>query len=457
MRTGIRSILTAAAGAAFAAAVSLAGHNGLRAAGVRISCAARGGRPPGSQRHLAGAERSELRPRDAHGAARAGAPARPVRPVPAPPVLALGAVGAVPPGMGVVEGGEIPYKPEALAQKKKNQANWLDARSRGQVLSARRAARDLHAVSVSDRPERERDLHRLRVRRRRPQHLYEGPGPGAGRFLDGSRSARWEGDTLVIDVTGFNDQTWFDRAGNFHSDALHVVERYTRTAPGRHQLRSDHRGSANVFTRPWKISMPLYRRAREERPAHGVQVRGVRRRVDVRPVAQEAAAAARVGGSMMQRNDVSRTRYDSAALVSSRRRCVVTVHGRRAQARRPRRRPQRRCRALPTAIPISRAPTTSQRSRRSSGRRRSATAVAHRRGSRQLEAGGGRRRIARRDRRSTNRTAPPNGGDGSTGAAGNVGGYNTFWLDRGDALRRCRRPDAHVDHRRSARTAACRR
>src|SRR5262252_9006246 len=51
----------------------------------------------------------------------------PYGPVPAAPVLTLGAVGAVPPGLGVVEGGELPYKPEALAQRNKNQQHWLEA------------------------------------------------------------------------------------------------------------------------------------------------------------------------------------------------------------------------------------------------------------------------------------------------------------------------------------------
>ena len=57
---------------------------------------------------------------------------------------------------------------------------------------------------------------------------------------------RWEGDTLVVDVTGFRAETWFDRAGNFHSDALHVVERYTPVSPVSSPLRSDDRGSESV-------------------------------------------------------------------------------------------------------------------------------------------------------------------------------------------------------------------
>jgi len=69
---------------------------------------------------------------------------------------------------------------------------------------------------------------------------------------------RWEGDTLVVDVTDFNDQTWFDRAGNFHSDALHVIERYTPVSPY-HLMYEVTIEDPKVFTRPWKMSMVLYR------------------------------------------------------------------------------------------------------------------------------------------------------------------------------------------------------
>ena len=84
------------------------------------------------------------------------------------------------------------------------------------------------------------------------------PGPTPVDSWMGQSVGRWDGDTLVVDVTGFNDQTWFDRSGNFHSDALHVVERYTRTSR-RDRLRGDIE-DPKVFTRPWKMSMALYRR-----------------------------------------------------------------------------------------------------------------------------------------------------------------------------------------------------
>ena len=74
----------------------------------------------------------------------------------------------------------------------------------------------------------------------------------------GQSVGRWDGDTLVLDVTGLDERTWFDRAGDFHSDALHVVERYTRTGPETINYEATIE-DAKVFSRPWKIRMPLYR------------------------------------------------------------------------------------------------------------------------------------------------------------------------------------------------------
>ena len=70
---------------------------------------------------------------------------------------------------------------------------------------------------------------------------------------------RWEGDTLVVDVNAFNGQTWFDRAGNFHSEALHVVERFVPDGPDHVTYRVTLE-DPNVFTRPWDIETVLYRR-----------------------------------------------------------------------------------------------------------------------------------------------------------------------------------------------------
>jgi hypothetical protein len=86
----------------------------------------------------------------------------------------------------------------------------------------------------------------------------------------GHSEGRWDGDTLVVDVRGLIDQTWFDRAGNFHSDALHVVERYTPM--GRDALMYEATiEDPKVFTRPWKMSMPVYRHLEKDAKIHEVQ------------------------------------------------------------------------------------------------------------------------------------------------------------------------------------------
>jgi hypothetical protein len=89
-------------------------------------------------------------------------------------------------------------------------------------------------------------------------HLDKSAGPPDDTYM-GHSVGRWEGDTLVVDVTDFNGKNWFDRAGNFHSDALHLVERFTLLAPNviRYEVTIQ---DPKVFTRPWRISMPIYRR-----------------------------------------------------------------------------------------------------------------------------------------------------------------------------------------------------
>jgi len=185
--------------------------------------------------------------------------AGPYGPVPAAPVLALGAAGSVPPGLGVVEGGELPYRPDALAQKRKNQENWLTSDPEikcylpgvpratympypFQILQSQRAIAIVYEYAGAVR-----DLY------------LKDPGPAPVDSWMGQSVARWDKDTLVVDVTNLSDATWFDRAGNFHSDALHVTERYTRTSPDLIAYEATIE-DAKTFTRPWRMSMALYRR-----------------------------------------------------------------------------------------------------------------------------------------------------------------------------------------------------
>ena len=183
----------------------------------------------------------------------------PYVPVPAPPVLALGAVGAVPPGMGVVEGGVIPYTPEAAAKRQDNRDHWLDRdpEIKCYLPGVPRATYMPYPFQIVQSASAFFIAYEYAGAVR---NLYfEDPGPAPVDSWMGQSVARWEGDTLVVDVTGFNDQTWFDRSGNFHTEALHVVERYTRTAPDVLSYEASIE-DPGVFTRPWKISMPLYRR-----------------------------------------------------------------------------------------------------------------------------------------------------------------------------------------------------
>ncbi len=183
----------------------------------------------------------------------------PYGPVPAAQVLALGAVGSVPPSLGVVEGGEIPYLPDALAKKKENQDNWLtrDPEIKCYLPGVPRATYMPYPFRIFQNASRIFITYEYAGAVR---DIYmKDPGPPPVDSWMGQSFGHWEGDTLVVDVRGQNDQTWFDRAGDFHSEALHVIERYTRTSPDVISYEATIE-DPKVFTRPWKIRMPLYRR-----------------------------------------------------------------------------------------------------------------------------------------------------------------------------------------------------
>ena len=175
------------------------------------------------------------------------------------PVTALGASFSVPAGAGVVEGNDIPYQPWAAEKKKQNGANWvtLDPEIKCYMPGVPRATYQPHPFQIVQSRNTILIAYEFASASRIVRMTNTDDAP-LDSWMGWSRG-RWEGDTLVVDVTGLNDQTWFDRAGNFHSEALHVVERYTRTGPD-HLWYEATIEDPKVFTRPWKISMPLYRR-----------------------------------------------------------------------------------------------------------------------------------------------------------------------------------------------------
>jgi hypothetical protein len=166
----------------------------------------------------------------------------------------------VPAGLGVVEGNEIPYRPEAAAKQRANFANRaiLDPETKCWLPGVPRATYMGFPFQIVQTPTQVSILYEYAHATR--NIFMNSPHPkGPIEWWMGDSRATWEGDTLVVDVVHFNDQTWFDRSGNHHSEQLHVVERYT-------PIDRDHINyevtieDPKVFTRPWKMSMPLYRR-----------------------------------------------------------------------------------------------------------------------------------------------------------------------------------------------------
>src|ERR1700730_1726018 len=174
------------------------------------------------------------------------------------PVASLGAVFAKPPGLGVVEGDEIPYLPAMAAKKKENQANWtkLDPEVKCFLPGVPRAAYLPYPFQIIQ--SKDKILISYEYAGAVRTINMGAPTKAPADSWMGWSNGHWDGETLVIDVTDQNDSTWFDRSGNFHSDALHVVERYTRRSADTLNYEATIEDS-KVFSRPWKISMPLYR------------------------------------------------------------------------------------------------------------------------------------------------------------------------------------------------------
>ena len=180
--------------------------------------------------------------------------------VPAAPVVALGAAAGVPGSLGVVQGdGRIPYRPEALQVKQENGENWIDrdpelkcylpgtprAMYMPYPFQIVQGTDKIHMTFAFSNAARVIHLDDVELP---PDYTYMGHSVG-----------RWEGDTLVVDVTDFNGKNWFDRAGNHHSEALRLTERFSPMSPDaiRYEVTIT---DPETFTEPWTIAMPIYRR-----------------------------------------------------------------------------------------------------------------------------------------------------------------------------------------------------
>ena len=176
---------------------------------------------------------------------------------PGPPQL--GALLAAPAGLGVVEGNEIPYQPWALDKKKQNfEKRWsLDPEAKCYLPGIPRATYMPFPFQIIQGTDKIMFTYEFAAAVR-VVHMDQVPKSPVDTWM-GHSLGRWDGNSLVVDVSSFNGQTWLDRSGNFHSEALRVTERYTPEGPNVIQYEVTLE-DPKVFTRPWKISMPLYRR-----------------------------------------------------------------------------------------------------------------------------------------------------------------------------------------------------
>ncbi len=183
----------------------------------------------------------------------------PMGPLPAVKTLYLGAVGAVPPGLGIVVGGKIPYTPEALAIKQENHANWIDRDPEVKCFlpGIPRATYMPQPFQIFQSADSVFMAYQYAGATR--EVYMEDPGEAPIDSWMGWSHGTWDGDTLVVKVTGQVADTWLDRAGNHHSSTMVVTERYTPMSPHHMQYEATIEDPA-TFTTPWTIRMPLYRR-----------------------------------------------------------------------------------------------------------------------------------------------------------------------------------------------------
>jgi hypothetical protein len=167
---------------------------------------------------------------------------------------------AMPGGRGVVEGNEIPYQPAALAKKRENFAkrDTLDPEVKCFLPGVPRVMYMPFPFQIVQTP---RQISMLFEYLHATRNVFmDSPHPkGPIEWWMGDSRGRWEGDVLVVDVVHFTNQTWLDRAGNHHSEALHLVERYSLVSPD-HINYEVTVEDPKVFSRPWKMTMLLYRR-----------------------------------------------------------------------------------------------------------------------------------------------------------------------------------------------------
>ncbi len=188
----------------------------------------------------------------------------PYVPVPAAEVVALGAIGAVPAGIGIVQGdGKIPYTADALKLRDENRAKAVewDPEVKCYLPGIPRA-------NYMDKP------FQIFHSDKAVFFAYEYAGAVRNVFLAdpgeapvdswmGQSYGKWDGDTFVIEVTGLLPDTWLDRSGNLHGSTTKVTERWTPTSDNTLRYEATIEDE-ETYTKPWKIAFNLYKRVGED-------------------------------------------------------------------------------------------------------------------------------------------------------------------------------------------------
>jgi hypothetical protein len=171
----------------------------------------------------------------------------------------LGAIAAIPAGQSVVEGGTIPYLPAALKKRQENQAGWpkTDPEAKCYMGGIPRSTYMPYPFQIVQGQKDILFVYEY-ASSNRIVHMDK-PSEAPVDSWMGWSNGKWEGNTLVIEVTGNNDSTWFDRAGNHHSDQLKVTERYSLIGDTGNLQYAATIEDPKTFSRPWTIRMPLYR------------------------------------------------------------------------------------------------------------------------------------------------------------------------------------------------------
>jgi hypothetical protein len=177
-----------------------------------------------------------------------------------PAFSGLGAIAAIPAGISYVEGGTIPYLPAALAQRDENRAGWpaTDPEAKCYMPGIPRATYLPFPFQIV---QGNRDILFAYEFATANRVVNMGdPEPAVIPTWMGTSNGRWDGDTLVVEVTGNNELAWYDRAGNYRSTSTTVTERYTKVSDDRIDYAATIE-DPSLYSRPWTIRMPLYRRA----------------------------------------------------------------------------------------------------------------------------------------------------------------------------------------------------